>query len=404
MRPEGPPVAAAVVCHAHPLHGGMMHFKVVFRAAKALQSAGLAVLRFNFRGVGRSEGAHDHGAGEQEDARAALFEMEDRFPGLPLVLGGFSFGSAIALRVAARDARVRAVFALGFPLRMVDDRLPGASPCPATRDGPRSERSASRVSSSRARETSSARARRCASWWRPLRRRASSSSSPAPTTSSTVSSTPCRAQSPTGPSGGPGTAPARVCRDAVLGLASDVARRHDPVRRRAAPSVRELRGPVVRAADPDGSPGMHRSRPSTRSRWHRAVRRRLTPSRPRCQDGQSLARCRRGRLLPPRPPPAPPHRPPAAGRASRAARRPRGAAARFHHRAEGHRDRVHETDRCGLAPEHGALLPGEGGREERQREVRARGAWRRQRSCAPSSRSAASVRPWTNAIARRPRS
>jgi uncharacterized protein len=120
MRPEAPPVAAAVVCHAHPLHGGMMHFKVVFRAAKALQSAGLAVLRFNFRGVGRSEGAHDHGAGEQEDARAALFEMQDRFPGLPLVLGGFSFGSVVALRVAARDARVGAVFALGFPLGMVD--------------------------------------------------------------------------------------------------------------------------------------------------------------------------------------------------------------------------------------------------------------------------------------------
>jgi uncharacterized protein len=118
VRPEAPPVAAAVVCHAHPLHGGMMHFKVVFRAAKALQSAGLAVLRFNFRGVGRSEGAFDHGAGEQEDARAALFEMQDRFPGLPLVLGGFSFGSVVAVRVAARDARVAAVFVLGYPLRM----------------------------------------------------------------------------------------------------------------------------------------------------------------------------------------------------------------------------------------------------------------------------------------------
>ena len=116
MTPEAPPVAAAVVCHAHPLHGGMMHFKAVFRAAKALQGEGLAVLRFNFRGVGRSEGAHDDGLGEQEDARAALSELERRFPGLPLVLGGFSFGSVVALRVAARDARVRAVFALGFPL------------------------------------------------------------------------------------------------------------------------------------------------------------------------------------------------------------------------------------------------------------------------------------------------
>jgi alpha/beta superfamily hydrolase len=129
VHPEGPPVAAAVVCHAHPLHGGMMHFKVVFRAAKALQSAGLAVLRFNFRGVGRSEGVHDHGTGEQEDARAAMFEMQDRFPGSPLVLGGFSFGSAVALHVAARDARVRAVFALGYPL-LLSFRGTPAGPVP----------------------------------------------------------------------------------------------------------------------------------------------------------------------------------------------------------------------------------------------------------------------------------
>jgi uncharacterized protein len=124
MQPESAPVAAAVVCHAHPLHGGIMHFKVVFRAAKALQSAGLAVLRFNCRGVGRSEGAHDHGSGEQEDARAALSEVQGRFPGLPLVLGGFSFGSAMALRVAATDARVRAVFALGYPLARPGDTAP----------------------------------------------------------------------------------------------------------------------------------------------------------------------------------------------------------------------------------------------------------------------------------------
>jgi len=116
MCPQQQPLAAAVVCHAHPLHGGMMHFKAVFRAAKALQNAGLAVLRFNFRGVGRSEGTHDDGIGEQQDARAALHELEVRFPALPLVLGGFSFGSVVALRVAARDERVRAVFALGFPL------------------------------------------------------------------------------------------------------------------------------------------------------------------------------------------------------------------------------------------------------------------------------------------------
>jgi uncharacterized protein len=115
MHPTTTPVAAAVVCHAHPLHGGMMHFKVVFRAAKALQSAGLAALRFNFRGVGRSEGRFDHGFGEQDDAEAALDEVERRFAPLPLVLGGFSFGSGVALRVGARDPRVRAVFALAYP-------------------------------------------------------------------------------------------------------------------------------------------------------------------------------------------------------------------------------------------------------------------------------------------------
>ncbi len=124
MHPDGAPVAAAVVCHAHPLHGGIMHFKPVFRAAQALQSTGLAALRFNFRGVGRSEGTHDFGLGEQEDARAALFELARRFPGLPLVLGGFSFGSAMALRVAARDARVRAVFALGYPLSRETEAAP----------------------------------------------------------------------------------------------------------------------------------------------------------------------------------------------------------------------------------------------------------------------------------------
>jgi len=122
--PDGPPCAAAVVCHAHPLHGGMMHFKPVYRAAKALQSVGLAALRFNFRGVGRSEGSHNHGIGEQEDARAASFELERRFPGLPLVLGGFSFGATVALRLAARDARTRAVFALGYPLLRAGDTLP----------------------------------------------------------------------------------------------------------------------------------------------------------------------------------------------------------------------------------------------------------------------------------------
>lgn len=121
MRPEGDPTAAAVVCHAHPRHGGMMHFKGVFRAARALQHRGLAALRFNFRGVGRSEGVHDDGRGEQDDVRAALDELERRFPGLPLLLGGFSFGASMALRVGVKDARARALFALGLPIAMIPD-------------------------------------------------------------------------------------------------------------------------------------------------------------------------------------------------------------------------------------------------------------------------------------------
>jgi hypothetical protein len=121
MYPDAEPVAAAVVCHAHPLQGGIMHFKVVFRAAKALQRQGVAALRFNFRGAGTSEGAHDHGRGEQDDVRAALDEMERRFPGLPLVAGGFSFGSTMALRASAADPRPRAAFALGFPAGMIVD-------------------------------------------------------------------------------------------------------------------------------------------------------------------------------------------------------------------------------------------------------------------------------------------
>jgi alpha/beta superfamily hydrolase len=122
MTPDDIPVAAGVVCHAHPMQGGVMHFKVVFRAAKALQQAGVAALRFNFRGVGRSEGVHDQGRGEQDDVRSALAEMQRRFPGRPLVLGGFSFGATMALRVACAEPAVRAAFALGLPLLMMTDR------------------------------------------------------------------------------------------------------------------------------------------------------------------------------------------------------------------------------------------------------------------------------------------
>lgn len=116
MTPANAPAAAAVLCHAHPLHGGVMHFKLLFRVAKVLQARGHAVLRFNFRGVGRSEGAHDEGRGERDDVRAALDELDRRFEGLPVLLGGFSFGAAMALRVSDVDPRPSRVLAMGAPV------------------------------------------------------------------------------------------------------------------------------------------------------------------------------------------------------------------------------------------------------------------------------------------------
>ncbi len=121
MIPGGEPVGAGVICHAHPLHGGIMHHQVVFRAARALQGQGLPALRFNFRGAGLSEGAHDGGRGEQDDVRAVLDELDKQFPGVPLILGGYSFGSVMALLAGIGDPRVRALFALGFPVDFISD-------------------------------------------------------------------------------------------------------------------------------------------------------------------------------------------------------------------------------------------------------------------------------------------
>lgn len=106
---------AAVVCHPHPLFGGTLHNKVVFHTMKALNGFGFPVLRFNFRGAGLSQGEHDQGNGEVDDARAALDWLDAEYH-LPLLLAGFSFGAAVGLRAACPDPRVRAVIGLGTPV------------------------------------------------------------------------------------------------------------------------------------------------------------------------------------------------------------------------------------------------------------------------------------------------
>jgi alpha/beta superfamily hydrolase len=118
--PVTPATRAAIVCHPHPLFGGTMHNKVVFRIARAFQDAGFAVLRFNFRGVGHSEGEHDNGLGEQDDLRAAIAFVEKEYSGSEVWVAGFSFGAAMMLRAAASAGRIRALIAAGVPLAKYD--------------------------------------------------------------------------------------------------------------------------------------------------------------------------------------------------------------------------------------------------------------------------------------------
>ena len=120
-RTEGASIlrGAALVLHPHPLHGGTVHNKVVFRAARALNNAGLVVLRINFRGVGLSTGTHNNArGGEQQDARVALDYLTHAYPNLPVTLAGFSFGARIGLEVGVRDSRVRYLIGIGTPVNM----------------------------------------------------------------------------------------------------------------------------------------------------------------------------------------------------------------------------------------------------------------------------------------------
>src|SRR3981081_3610082 len=115
-------LGVALVLHPHPLGGGTMHNKVVFRAAAALNDAGLVALRINFRGVGQSTGEHDEGRGERDAARAGLDYLAENYPDKEITLCGFSFGARVGLEVGIADERVRRLISIGTPVDKYDFR------------------------------------------------------------------------------------------------------------------------------------------------------------------------------------------------------------------------------------------------------------------------------------------
>ncbi|HUP63002.1 MAG TPA: alpha/beta family hydrolase [Thermoanaerobaculia bacterium] len=114
------PNGVAVVCHPLTTEGGTLHNKVVFRAARGLEAANIATLRFNFRGAGTSGGRFDGGDGEQEDVTAAIEWAKWKHPGQKLLVGGFSFGSWVSSRVGCERSDVVALFLIGTPVNKYD--------------------------------------------------------------------------------------------------------------------------------------------------------------------------------------------------------------------------------------------------------------------------------------------
>lgn len=126
------PRFAALVCHPHPVHGGTMHNHATYRLARAARAAGGLSLRFNYRGVGRSAGAYDHGRGEAEDAAAALALLAARFPALPRLACGFSFGAHAAVAAGLRDGGVAGLLLAGVVVVARDDVPRDLAPLVAT--------------------------------------------------------------------------------------------------------------------------------------------------------------------------------------------------------------------------------------------------------------------------------
>ncbi|MGQ0543417.1 MAG: alpha/beta hydrolase [Blastocatellia bacterium] len=119
--PVGEHRGVGLVCHPHPLGGGTMHNKVVFRAAAGLVDAGLVTLRFNFRGVGASTGVHSEISGGIEDVQTALDFLASEYPGEDITLAGFSFGSRTGMAVGIEDQRVSRLISIGTPVDKYGD-------------------------------------------------------------------------------------------------------------------------------------------------------------------------------------------------------------------------------------------------------------------------------------------
>ncbi|MBK5258823.1 MAG: alpha/beta hydrolase [Thermoanaerobaculia bacterium] len=114
------PAAVAIVCHPLTTGGGTLHNKVVFRAARGLESANVATLRFNFRGAGGSAGHFERGDGEHDDFLAALAWVRKTHPEKKIIAGGFSFGAWVASRAACTDPGIHAIFIIGAPVNNYD--------------------------------------------------------------------------------------------------------------------------------------------------------------------------------------------------------------------------------------------------------------------------------------------
>lgn len=128
--PDGVPTGIALVCHPHPLHGGALGNKVTHTVANAARKLGMVAVRFNFRGVGKSAGLHDEGRGETEDTQAVAEALRRQWPGLDLLLAGFSFGAYVSLKAAAA-VRPRLQISVAPPFRYF-----ASEPLPARPDAP----------------------------------------------------------------------------------------------------------------------------------------------------------------------------------------------------------------------------------------------------------------------------